>query len=219
MSDRLAQTGRMKKDGTPRKCGGCVVQCRKADAGGEKKNGGKWPGFEKFWRDVGNCGPNAELDNAELIARYSRICDDVGVDALEMGRALVLMQLAGILRSGDALDALSLLEEIGQGTRGGRLLGNGVAAIIAEYPALQTAETESLQQPLHRTKADEASAFNIAAESLGLCFFAAEVVQKNPHALAALMDMLKAVSAPDMPLDELGRRILDTEADFIAFSE
>ncbi|MDR1778097.1 MAG: aldehyde ferredoxin oxidoreductase [Desulfovibrio sp.] len=102
---------------------GCVIQC-----GGtflDRKGGyvSKWPQLETVWA----FGPNAGIDDLDMVARYDRLCDDVGVDTIDVGCALSLLMEAGVLPFGDAEAALKLVEEIGEGTVMGRVLGSGAA--------------------------------------------------------------------------------------------
>jgi aldehyde:ferredoxin oxidoreductase len=60
-------------------------------------------------------------------------------------------------------------------------------------------------------------AFDAAADTLGLCFFAALVVRDNPAALVALTDMVKAMHGSSLTptsMEELGKGILAVETDF-----
>ncbi|MDR1660620.1 MAG: aldehyde ferredoxin oxidoreductase [Desulfovibrio sp.] len=102
---------------------GCVVQCSGTflDKGGGYVT--KWPELETIWA----FGPNAGIDDLDMVARYDRFCDDVGVDTIDVGSALSLLMEAGVLPFGDAGAALKLVEEISAGTAMGRVLGSGAA--------------------------------------------------------------------------------------------
>ena len=52
----------------------------------------------------------------------------MGVDAIEAGASIGVAMEAGILPFGDAEGAFSLLEQVGEGTPLGRIIGNGVVA-------------------------------------------------------------------------------------------
>lgn len=102
---------------------GCIMRC--SGIFPDKKGGflGKWPEYETLWA----FGPNSEIDNLEMIVEYDRICDDVGVDTIDVGGAIPLFMEAGIVKWGDAEAVLKLMHEISEGTVAGRVLGCGVA--------------------------------------------------------------------------------------------
>jgi aldehyde:ferredoxin oxidoreductase len=68
----------------------------------------------------------ADLDT---IARLDNLCDDIGVDTMSTGVAVAVAMDAGYREFGDAEAAIEMVEEIGQGTEFGRLLGSGPAVV------------------------------------------------------------------------------------------
>ena len=70
-------------------------------------------------------GPNCELDDWDTIARLNFLCDDYGLDTIEMGATLGVAMEAGLIRFGDGEGAIRLLEEVRKGTALGRVIGNG----------------------------------------------------------------------------------------------
>jgi aldehyde:ferredoxin oxidoreductase len=70
-------------------------------------------------------GSNCGIDDLDAIAKMDRICDEVGVDTMEMGATIGVVMEAGRLPFGDAEGAISLLEEIAKNTSMGRIIGNG----------------------------------------------------------------------------------------------
>jgi len=90
---------------------------------------------------LGLCGANLGLTSLDGIARINRLCNDLGLDTIEIGAALGVMMEASELKTlpdgidrallprfGDAERAAELVAEIGQGTPLGTLLGRGVVA-------------------------------------------------------------------------------------------
>lgn len=70
-------------------------------------------------------GSNLGISSLDDIARLNRMCNDLGLDTIEMGAALGIAMEAGLAEFGDAQGALALLRQVGEGTVLGRLLGNG----------------------------------------------------------------------------------------------
>jgi len=70
-------------------------------------------------------GANCGIDDLDAIAEMDRLCDEIGVDTMEMGAAIGVAMEAGLLSFGDAQGAITMLEEIPKNTPMGRIIGNG----------------------------------------------------------------------------------------------
>ena len=70
-------------------------------------------------------GSNCGIDDLDAIAKMDRLCDEIGVDTMEMGAAIGVAMEAGLLTFGDAQGAIALLKEIPKNTPMGRIIGNG----------------------------------------------------------------------------------------------
>jgi len=70
-------------------------------------------------------GANCGIDDLDAVAEMDRLCDDYGLDTMEMGAAIGVAMEAGLLPFGDAAQAIALLKEIPAGTPLGRIIGNG----------------------------------------------------------------------------------------------
>lgn len=70
-------------------------------------------------------GPNLGIDSLDAIAMIDRLCDDLGVDTIEIGGMLGVCMEAGKIKFGDSEGALKLIQEMYDGTELGRILGNG----------------------------------------------------------------------------------------------
>jgi aldehyde:ferredoxin oxidoreductase len=78
-------------------------------------------------------GSNIGLDNLDAVAALNRLCNDIGIDTMEIGVALGVLAEAGVWSFGDATRAKALIEEIGAGTPLGRLIGSGCVACGRAY--------------------------------------------------------------------------------------
>lgn len=72
-------------------------------------------------------GANLGIDDIDAIARMSRLDDEYGLDDIEMGVTLGVAVSVGLMEFGDSARAIELINEIGQGTTLGRILGEGAA--------------------------------------------------------------------------------------------
>jgi aldehyde:ferredoxin oxidoreductase len=72
-------------------------------------------------------GPNCGIADLDELARINQLCNDIGVDSIDIGGAIGIAMEAGIIPFGDIGQVKRLLEEVRQGTILGRVLGNGGA--------------------------------------------------------------------------------------------
>ena len=101
--------------------GGCVIQCCNVYVDAEGKPIVSTLQFET----LALMGSNLEIDDLDQIARLNRMCNDLGLDTIEMGAALGVAMEAGLASFGDSQAAAQLMQEVAEGTPIGRILGNG----------------------------------------------------------------------------------------------
>jgi aldehyde:ferredoxin oxidoreductase len=106
-------------------CDQCIIHCSNefVDEDGKFVTGSLE--YETIWATGGMTGI-ADLDT---IARLDRLCDDIGVDTMSTGVAVAVAMDAGYKAFGDGQAAVEMVEEIGQGTEFGRILGSGPVAV------------------------------------------------------------------------------------------
>jgi aldehyde:ferredoxin oxidoreductase len=101
---------------------GCVIRCSNVFPNADGSRAVATLQYENIALLGSNCGI-ATLDGiAELNAR----CNDLGLDAIEMGGVLGVAMDAGLAQFGDVEAAAKLLDEVGDATPLGRILGQGV---------------------------------------------------------------------------------------------
>lgn len=100
---------------------GCVIRCSNVYLDENKDH--VTSGFE--FETLCLLGSNCEISDIDSIARFDYMCDDYGIDTMEVGCAIGVAMEAGILEFGDSAGVEKLLTEIGNGTTLGRILGQG----------------------------------------------------------------------------------------------
>ncbi len=79
-------------------------------------------------------GSNLEIGPADAVAELDRLCDDIGLDTIEVGNAIGVAMEAGVLGWGDWEGTKRLLDEdVRGGTPLGRIIGGGTAHVAATY--------------------------------------------------------------------------------------
>jgi aldehyde:ferredoxin oxidoreductase len=100
---------------------GCVIACRNYYVDQE----GKPIVGTLQYETIALMGSNLGLDNLDDVAWLNHLCNDFGVDTIEIGAALAIALEAGLAEFGDVQGILNLLKEVGEGTVLGRVIGNG----------------------------------------------------------------------------------------------
>ncbi|MCK9363655.1 MAG: aldehyde ferredoxin oxidoreductase [Syntrophales bacterium] len=100
---------------------GCVIRCSNHynDAKGEYETS------SLEYETIALFGANCEIADFDVIARMDRLCDDFGIDTIEMGATIGVCMEAGKIPWGDGKAAIGLIEEMISGTELGKLLGQG----------------------------------------------------------------------------------------------
>ena len=100
---------------------GCVVRC--SNVFNDKNSKYLTSGLE--YETIVMMGSNLDIDDLDTIAQIDFRCDNYGMDTIEIGAALGVLTDTDLFGFGDREQALSLIDEIGQGTALGRILGQG----------------------------------------------------------------------------------------------
>ena len=100
---------------------GCVISCSNVitdEAGSIMVSGLEY-------ETIALMGSNCLIDDIDVIARMNGVCNDVGVDTMDVGGAIAVAMESGLLEWGDGAAALSMVREIKTGTQAGTMIGNG----------------------------------------------------------------------------------------------
>lgn len=86
---------------------GCIIQCSQSYV--DEKGEYITSGFE--YETVWALGPNTLIDNLDHLAQLDRLCDDLGLDTIEMGNTIAVAMEAGLIPWGDGQAAIDLLKK------------------------------------------------------------------------------------------------------------
>ena len=108
---------------------GCIIKCAILfnDAEGEHVT------TALEFESIALLGSNLEIGPADAVAELDRLCDDIGLDTIEIGNAVGVAMEAGLLSWGDWEGTKALLEEVRAGTPTGRIVGNGTAHVAKTF--------------------------------------------------------------------------------------
>ncbi|MDR3204785.1 MAG: aldehyde ferredoxin oxidoreductase [Deltaproteobacteria bacterium] len=167
---------------------GCVMRCSGVFPDSLGRRIGKWPDYETMWA----FGPNAEIKDLDDVARYDRLCDDTGVDTIDVGGALAVLMEAGALKFGDAKGALAAAAEISEGTALGRILGSGAAVAGKVYGAIRVAEVKGQALPAFDPRSVKGQGVTFATNPQGADHTAGFSYAANLLAMGGEVDPLSA---------------------------
>ncbi|MDF2615788.1 MAG: Aldehyde ferredoxin oxidoreductase [Sedimentibacter sp.] len=100
---------------------GCVIQCSNV----VPDKDGKTIVSPLEYETIGLMGSNLGIGDFDVIARLNAMCNDFGIDTIEVGAAMGVAMEAGEGQFGDASSAFKMMDEIINGTIFGKVLACG----------------------------------------------------------------------------------------------
>ena len=142
---------------------GCVVQCSIIynDAEGKRLTSA----YE--YEAISLLGTNLDIADPDAIGRMKFICDDLGIDFIEVGSCLAVAASAGKMKMGDVESALKLFTEIEQGTEFGYVLGNGVVSTAKALNVSRIPAFKGQAIPAHDPRAVKGIGVTYATSPMG----------------------------------------------------
>lgn len=103
---------------------GCIINCSQVytDADGEFLTSGV------EFETLGLMGSNCGISDIDAVARLDRLCDDLGLDTMEIGAAIGVAMEGGLLPWGDGAAAHALVAGLTAGNADSRLIADGCVA-------------------------------------------------------------------------------------------
>jgi aldehyde:ferredoxin oxidoreductase len=103
---------------------GCIVKC--SNVVHDKDGNYKTSALE--FETLTLLGASCAIKTFDEVADLDRLCDEIGLDTIEMGGAIAILMDSGGIEWGDSKAAIEVLKEIAEGTERGRMIGNGAVA-------------------------------------------------------------------------------------------
>lgn len=167
---------------------GCIMRCSGLYPDKNGKLIGKWPEYETIW----SFGPHTGIDDLDAIAHYDRLCDDVGVDTIDVGVALGVAMEAGVLKFGDAAGVTEAMKEISKGTPLGRILGCGAATTGRVFGVRRVPCVKGQSLPAYDPRAVKGVGVTYATTPMGADHTAGYAVTANILSVGGTVDPLKS---------------------------
>ncbi len=100
-------------------------------------------------------GSNLGIDDLDAIARMDRKCDGIGIDTIETGCAIGILNDVGLFDFGDAARAEALIGEIEKDSLMGRILGSGAEVTAKVFGIDRVPVTKGQAIPAHSTRSSK----------------------------------------------------------------
>jgi aldehyde:ferredoxin oxidoreductase len=165
-------------------CSGCVIHCSNVYVDKDGTYITSSLEYETIWSMGGMTG----IDDLDTIARLDRLCDDIGVDTMNVGVAVAVAMDAGYKPFGDDAAAIAMVEEIGKGTEMGKLLGNGPDAVGKHFNHHRVATVKGQSIAAYDPRGHQGTGVTYATSPMGADHTAGNVIGEY---LSGNLDPLK----------------------------
>ncbi len=168
-------------------CSNCIIRCSNVyvDENGEYVTSALE--YETVWAN----GANLEIDDLDAIAKIDRLCDDYGLDTIEIGCAIGVAMAAGIESFGDAEAAIELVHQAGKGTTLGRIIGNGAAVTGQAFGVSRVPVVKRQGLPAYDPRAIKGVGVTYATTPMGADHTAGYAVATNIMRVGGYVDPLQ----------------------------
>ena len=158
----VAARGGVGRSGTP--CApGCSIQCSNVFP----REDGTLIVASLQYENLALLGSNLGIAELDDVGMLNELCNEVGVDAIETGAAIGIAMEAGLCRFGDAAGAKVMIEEIGEGTPLGRILGNGAAFTGQAFGIRRAPVTKGQAMPAYDPRALKGNGVTYVTSTMG----------------------------------------------------
>ena len=142
---------------------GCVVQCSIVFNGED----GQHLTSALEYETLAMLGTNLGITNLDAIAQMDRMCDDLGIDTIEVGSAIAQLMEAGVTEFGDDQKVIEILKELREGSPIGKIVGQGTA-FTAQFLGLDRVPVSKGQAiPAHDPRACKAVGVTYCTSPMG----------------------------------------------------
>ena len=166
---------------------GCIIRCSGIFPDEKGKFKSKWPEYETLW-----CfGPHSNIGDLDLICTFDHMCDDFGVDTIDVGVAIGVAMAGGGIPLGDGKAVLEAMQGISDGTPLGRVIGCGTATTGRVFGVRRVPCVKGQSLPAYDPRAVKGVGVTYATTPMGADHTAGYSVTANILSCGGKIDPLK----------------------------
>ncbi|UYP44648.1 Tungsten-containing formaldehyde ferredoxin oxidoreductase [Candidatus Lokiarchaeum ossiferum] len=117
---------------------GCVIQCSNLVC----DSNGKHLTSSLEYETVALNGSNLLINNIEHLSKIDHICDDYGLDTIEIGNAFGVYMETGKIKWGDSISVIEILEKLELKDPDSIVIANGAVAVGEKYNITRVAQVK-----------------------------------------------------------------------------
>jgi aldehyde:ferredoxin oxidoreductase len=119
--------------------------------------------YESDWALGANCG----IDDLDKVAEMVLLCNEYGLDTIEMGGTIAVAMEGGLAEFGDGDKAIEMIEEVGKGTALGKLLGSGAVVTGKALGVERVPAVKGQNMPAYEPRAVKGIGYVYATSTMG----------------------------------------------------
>jgi aldehyde:ferredoxin oxidoreductase len=160
--DRIVERGGEGKT-THRCMPGCTIQCYNK----YRDKSGKLIVSPLQYETMSLLGSNLDISDLDTIARLNYLCNDVGVDTVELGVALGVAMEEGLIPFGDGRAVEQVIQGIAKGEMFGRILASGAVVTGKTFGIERIPAVKGQGVPAHEPRAVKGMGVTFSVTPMG----------------------------------------------------
>ena len=112
-------------------------------------------------------GSNLGISDLDAIARFNYLCNDIGVDTVELAIAIGMVMEKGLLRFGDPEDVTRVIEGIGSGDSFSKILSSGAVVTGKVFGIDRVPAVKGQGLPAHEPRAVKGMGVTLSMTPMG----------------------------------------------------
>jgi len=142
---------------------GCIIGCSNTWHRPDGSEHTSCIEYESDWALGANCG----IDDLDRIAEMNLLCNEYGLDTIEIGGAIAVAMDGGLIPFGDGAGAIKLIHEIGEATPLGRILGAGALTTGKAFGVERVPHVKGQNMPAYEPRAIKGIGMTYAVSTMG----------------------------------------------------
>jgi aldehyde:ferredoxin oxidoreductase len=142
---------------------GCIIACSNI---WHREDGSEHTScleYESGWALGANCG----IDDLDVVAEMNQLCNEYGLDTIEIGGTIAIAMEGGAAPFGDGKRAVEMIHEIGKATPLGRILGNGPVVTGLAFGVARVPHVKGQNMPAYEPRAIKGIGMTYATSTMG----------------------------------------------------